>query len=87
MLLMSASNGGACDSVPIRPSRRYEDHARQQDIHGHRPAVGRDVPLNKLDEWLTFYRKQRADFPKAGSSYDVAIAGLEALTEKLAVNA
>lgn len=40
-------------------------------------------PLDELDKWLTFYRRQREDFPKSGSAYDVSIEGLEALKRKL----
>jgi hypothetical protein len=44
-------------------------------------------PLQDLSKWLAFYRRQRADFPKAGPSYDATIAGLEALAKKLVVSA
>jgi hypothetical protein len=40
-------------------------------------------PLGELGKWLTFYRKQRQDFPKAGTTYEATVAGLEALAQKL----
>ena len=40
-------------------------------------------PLGELDKWLTFYRRQREDFPKSGNAYDVSIEGLEAQQRKL----
>lgn len=42
-------------------------------------------PLTELLKWLQLYRKQREDFPKAGTAYDAAIEGLEALTWELSV--
>ncbi|MFC3169250.1 hypothetical protein [Paracoccus fontiphilus] len=44
-------------------------------------------PLDDLGKWLAFYRRQRADFPKAGAVYDATIAGLEALAQELQVSA
>lgn len=40
-------------------------------------------PLEDLGKWLAFYRRQREDFPKAGTAYDATIAGLEALAVRL----
>ncbi|WP_336459996.1 hypothetical protein [Frigidibacter sp. MR17.24] len=40
-------------------------------------------PLDQLDAWLLFYRRQRDDHPKALDSYDAAITGLEALKARL----
>lgn len=42
-------------------------------------------PLDELPKWLRFYRSQREQFPKAGTSYDAGIAGLEALANELGV--
>ena len=42
-------------------------------------------PLEELPKWLTFYRKQRRDFPKAGAAYDAAIDGLEKLAQQLKI--
>ncbi|MEI4470903.1 hypothetical protein [Frigidibacter sp. MR17.24] len=33
-------------------------------------------PLDQLDAWLAFYRRQRDEHPKSGNSYDKGIAGL-----------
>lgn len=44
-------------------------------------------PLDQLPKWLAFYRRQREDFPKAGTAYDATIEGLEGLARKLAVSA
>lgn len=41
-------------------------------------------PLDDLPKWLAFYRKQRADFPKARTVYDACVDALEALTLALA---
>lgn len=43
-------------------------------------------PLDELTKWLTFYRRQRARFPKAGASYDATIAALEMLAKDLGVS-
>lgn len=40
-------------------------------------------PLEELPKQLAFYRRQRADFPKSGTSYDETIEELERLTKIL----
>lgn len=40
-------------------------------------------PVERLAEWIAFYKKQRADFPKSGKHYDEDIAKLEALAKQL----
>lgn len=42
-------------------------------------------PIEELPKWLAFYRRQRRDFPKAGTAYDAAIEGLEKLANQLRV--
>lgn len=42
-------------------------------------------PLSDLPKCLRFYRRQKADFPKAGTAYDATIEGLEALAKELGV--
>lgn len=44
-------------------------------------------PIDELPKRLAFYYRQRRDFPKAGTSYDAAIEGLERLAEHLKVAA
>ncbi|WP_265501303.1 hypothetical protein [Paracoccus beibuensis] len=43
-------------------------------------------PIGELPKWLAFYRRQRRDFPKAGTAYDAAIEGLEKLADQLKVD-
>lgn len=40
-------------------------------------------PIERLAEWIAFYKKQRQDFPRAGSVYDEDIAALEDLARRL----
>lgn len=43
-------------------------------------------PIIELPKWLNFYQRLRADFPKAGQSYDKCISELESLRDKLESN-
>lgn len=37
-------------------------------------------PLEDLEKWLTFYRRQKERFPKSGKNYDASTSALEELS-------
>lgn len=50
-------------------------------MSGH--AWSNTYPIKDLPRWIAFYRHQRDQFPKSGSSYDATIAALETLSAEI----
>ena len=48
-----------------------------------RGAWSNTYPLEDLQKWLAFYRRQKEHFPKSGTNYDASITAIEALAKKL----
>lgn len=63
--------------ITYHPETRTYTHAKR--------SWSNSYPIERLPEWIAFYKKQRLDFPKSGTAYDVDIAALEALARELSI--